>query len=70
MCESQYKEFQFGDVAVSPPASVANSSYLRSILMQANLLGSSIGLCIAYYMERYYRHRREVCCMKLQLPHP
>ncbi|KDQ57444.1 hypothetical protein JAAARDRAFT_177585 [Jaapia argillacea MUCL 33604] len=26
----------------------------------ANLLGSAIGLCIAYYLERYYRHRREI----------
>ncbi|OBZ70859.1 Uncharacterized protein C11E3.10 [Grifola frondosa] len=26
----------------------------------ANLLGSSIGLYIAYYLERYYRHRREI----------
>ncbi|KAJ4468113.1 hypothetical protein J3R30DRAFT_1674905 [Lentinula aciculospora] len=26
----------------------------------ANLLGSSIGLYVAYYMERYYRHRREI----------
>lgn len=30
---------------------------------QANLLGSSIGLYIAYYLERYYRHRREVRCL-------
>ncbi|KAI0319048.1 hypothetical protein OF83DRAFT_1082532 [Amylostereum chailletii] len=26
----------------------------------ANLLGSSIGLYTAYYLERYYRHRREI----------
>ncbi|KAI0339809.1 hypothetical protein BDW22DRAFT_1360828 [Trametopsis cervina] len=26
----------------------------------ANLLGSSVGLYIAYYLERYYRHRREI----------
>jgi VanZ family protein len=26
----------------------------------ANLLGSGIGLCLAYYIERYYRHRREI----------
>ncbi|TFK54492.1 hypothetical protein OE88DRAFT_1676220 [Heliocybe sulcata] len=26
----------------------------------ANLLGSSIGLYVAYYLERYYRHRREI----------
>ncbi|EPT04527.1 hypothetical protein FOMPIDRAFT_1156744 [Fomitopsis schrenkii] len=26
----------------------------------ANLLGSSLGLYIAYYLERYYRHRREI----------
>ena len=26
----------------------------------ANLLGSSLGLYIAYHLERYYRHRREV----------
>jgi len=26
----------------------------------ANLLGSSLGLSIAYHLERYYRHRREI----------
>ncbi|KZT66377.1 hypothetical protein DAEQUDRAFT_695705 [Daedalea quercina L-15889] len=26
----------------------------------ANLLGSSVGLYIAYHLERYYRHRREI----------
>lgn len=26
----------------------------------ANLLGSSVGLCASYYMERYYRRRREI----------
>ncbi|KAI0746009.1 hypothetical protein C8Q76DRAFT_705724 [Earliella scabrosa] len=26
----------------------------------ANLLGSSLGLWIAYHLERYYRHRREI----------
>lgn len=26
----------------------------------ANLLGSSLGLYVAYYLERYYRHRREI----------
>lgn len=26
----------------------------------ANLLGSSLGLYIAYHLERYYRHRREI----------
>lgn len=26
----------------------------------ANLLGSTIGLYFAYYIERYYRHRREI----------
>ncbi|TDL24247.1 hypothetical protein BD410DRAFT_820404 [Rickenella mellea] len=26
----------------------------------ANLLGSGIGLYVAYYLERYYRHRREI----------
>jgi hypothetical protein len=26
----------------------------------ANLLGSSVGLYISYYLEKYYRHRREV----------
>lgn len=26
----------------------------------ANLLGSTLGLYIAYYLERYYRHRREI----------
>ncbi|KAI0075749.1 hypothetical protein K474DRAFT_1646117 [Panus rudis PR-1116 ss-1] len=26
----------------------------------ANLLGSSIGLYVAYHLERYYRHRREI----------
>ncbi|KAF4620541.1 hypothetical protein D9613_000478 [Agrocybe pediades] len=26
----------------------------------ANLLGSTLGLYIAYYVERYYRHRREI----------
>ncbi|PCH43380.1 hypothetical protein WOLCODRAFT_25874 [Wolfiporia cocos MD-104 SS10] len=26
----------------------------------ANLLGSSLGLYVAYHLERYYRHRREI----------
>ncbi|EKM54561.1 uncharacterized protein PHACADRAFT_258496 [Phanerochaete carnosa HHB-10118-sp] len=26
----------------------------------ANLLGSSVGLYVAYYLEKYYRHRREI----------
>ncbi|KAF9050015.1 hypothetical protein BJ165DRAFT_1525308 [Panaeolus papilionaceus] len=26
----------------------------------ANLLGSSLGLYISYYLEKYYRHRREI----------
>ncbi|EMD37306.1 hypothetical protein CERSUDRAFT_113956 [Gelatoporia subvermispora B] len=26
----------------------------------ANLLGSTLGLYIAYYLEKYYRHRREI----------
>ncbi|KAI0786676.1 hypothetical protein C8Q75DRAFT_770949 [Abortiporus biennis] len=26
----------------------------------ANILGSSLGLYIAYYLEKYYRHRREI----------
>lgn len=26
----------------------------------ANLLGSGMGLYVAYYLERYYRHRREI----------
>jgi hypothetical protein len=28
---------------------------------KANLLGSGIGLYVAYHLERYYRQRREVC---------
>ena len=35
-----------------------------SLLMlpeKANLLGSGIGLYVAYYLEGYYRQRREVC---------
>jgi len=28
--------------------------------VMANLLGSGIGLYLAYYIERYYRHRREI----------
>ncbi|KAG6885907.1 hypothetical protein C0993_007925 [Termitomyces sp. T159_Od127] len=27
---------------------------------QANLLGSSVGLMVAYHLERHYRYRREV----------
>ncbi|KAJ3514116.1 hypothetical protein NLJ89_g2556 [Agrocybe chaxingu] len=26
----------------------------------ANILGSIVGLCVAFYLERYYRHRREI----------
>ncbi|CAA7261737.1 unnamed protein product [Cyclocybe aegerita] len=26
----------------------------------ANILGSIVGLCAAFYLERYYRHRREI----------
>ncbi|KAF8650417.1 hypothetical protein AX16_005223 [Volvariella volvacea WC 439] len=26
----------------------------------ANLLGASVGLCVAYYADKYYRHRREI----------
>ncbi|KAF9650868.1 hypothetical protein BDM02DRAFT_1211069 [Thelephora ganbajun] len=26
----------------------------------ANLLGSSVGLYVSYYLEKYYRHRREI----------
>ncbi|KAG5349864.1 hypothetical protein C0989_001504 [Termitomyces sp. Mn162] len=28
--------------------------------MIANLLGSSVGLSVAYHLERYYRYRREI----------
>ncbi|KAF8813849.1 hypothetical protein BYT27DRAFT_7220196 [Phlegmacium glaucopus] len=28
--------------------------------VMANLLGSSLGLYVAYHLERYYRHRREI----------
>ena len=31
-----------------------------TIHFQANLLGSTLGLYIAFHLERYYRHRREV----------
>ncbi|KAG5638456.1 hypothetical protein H0H81_012521 [Sphagnurus paluster] len=30
----------------------------------ANLFGSSVGLFIAYHLERYYRHRKEVLSQK------
>ena len=33
----------------------------------ANLLGSSVGLYIAYHLEKYYRHRREVRDRSLDL---
>ena len=33
----------------------------------ANLLGSSVGLYISYYLEKYYRHRREVRDRSLDL---
>ncbi|TCD70317.1 hypothetical protein EIP91_003946 [Steccherinum ochraceum] len=45
------------------------SEFIQSLLPQkefqfgdivANILGSSLGLLIAYYLERYYRHRREI----------
>ncbi len=36
------------------------SSVFIALIIQANLLGSSLGLWSAYYMEKYYRHRREV----------
>ncbi|EED85459.1 predicted protein [Postia placenta Mad-698-R] len=35
------------------------SEFVQSML-PANLLGSSLGLYIAYHLERYYRHRREI----------
>lgn len=33
----------------------------------ANLLGSSVGLYISYHLEKYYRHRREVLDISLDL---
>ena len=30
------------------------------IIRKANLIGSSVGLWSAFYLERYYRYRREV----------
>ena len=37
-----------------------NQLDMSFFITQANLIGSSIGLWTAYYLERYYRHRREV----------
>jgi hypothetical protein len=36
----------------------SNATY--EVSLQANLLGSSVGLFAAYHMERHYRYRREV----------
>jgi hypothetical protein len=52
-----------------PSNSVTSSCASRFILPsaslmlseKANLLGSGIGLYVAYHLERYYRQRREVC---------
>jgi len=33
----------------------------------ANLLGSSLGLFVAYHLERYYRHRKEIARLYLPL---
>lgn len=46
---------QFVPSVARPP-----NVHLRSVQPQANLLGSTLGLYIAYHLEKYYRHRREV----------
>lgn len=55
---TQYKTFQFGDIVVSFP--ISPSFVLLTASGKANLLGSGIGLYVAYHLERYYRQRREV----------
>lgn len=56
---AKYKTFQFGDVVVRSPSHDPLPSLLTSY-EKANLLGSGIGLYVAYHLERYYRQRREV----------
>jgi hypothetical protein len=57
---AQYKTFQFGDIVVRFPLSLPFALLTLSD-EKANLLGSGIGLYVAYHLERYYRQRREVC---------
>jgi hypothetical protein len=61
----QQKEFQFGDIVVR---SGVSPLAIYSEFLQANLLGSTIGLYIAFHLERYYRHRREVSILQIQHP--
>lgn len=56
-----YRTFQVGDIMVRVPIPLYPYVVLNTVFYKANLLGSSIGLYLAYNMERYYRHRREVC---------
>lgn len=53
----QHKRFDFGDVVVRLP--LMPRGFLFTFL-QANMMGSSVGLYISYHLEKHYRTRREV----------
>lgn len=52
------KTFDFGDVVVR--ANTLSSNDFKPASVQANLLGSSIGITLAYHLEKQHRRRREV----------
>ncbi|EPQ57201.1 hypothetical protein GLOTRDRAFT_38655 [Gloeophyllum trabeum ATCC 11539] len=52
--------FFFGDIVSEIVQSMLPYKEFQMGDILANLCGSSIGLYIAYYLEKYYRHRREI----------
>lgn len=58
MSFAQHKTFQFGDVVVRSSSLIILT--LLTASEKANLLGSGIGLYVAYHLEKYYRRRQEV----------
>jgi len=52
--------FFFGGIVSEFVQSMLPSKEFQFGDIVANLLGSTMGLYVAYYLERYYRHRREI----------
>jgi len=52
--------FLFGGIISEFVQSMLPYKTFQSEDVVANLLGSSCGLFISYYLEKYYRHRREI----------
>jgi len=52
--------FFFGGIVSEFVQSMLPSKEFQFGDIVANLLGSAIGLYVAYYLERYYRYRREI----------